>query len=354
MPDTVVAVRDAATVAFPDGCRDLAAALDLADGLGRRAADVVAYADVCHVRLGRLGLTADGSAAVARRLFDAFHRRVAEDSPLGFRQVWKKPHVVIPAEAPSADRVMLPHHDGGSITRLETPASTRELELVERKAYAGFLVIDAGAVAATTTFYPMVPMIRCAAPGSGPDDATGLAGVCAWYDGNVLAFAEAARRYGLEGRYLTLPRALGTRTRELIAIDRNLGHEDVTADELRSFPELERWRRECPCGTCQGELTRIYCHGLAEATGRSWPQIRAGFETSLLAERGDLVLWNNVFLQHGALGGGANRTLMHAYLVSQGSGPEYAQWAAGHWARQWDSAAWQPGVPAIHHSEGTR
>jgi hypothetical protein len=328
-------VLAAAIITFPGACGDRAAALAFADEAGRRSADLVATTDWCLVRIGRLQLPPDDSIEVARRVFDAFQHRVATHDRLGFRQVWKRPHVVVTA-TPTSGRVLLPHHDGGSVTRLETPDATRLLDRVERKAYAAFVVVDTGTGPSTTTFYPIVPMVRRAMVPTGVDAAPNLSDAYRWFDGNRRRFAETKRRYGIEGRYLTLPRALGAHTPALIVLDRNEGHDDLTADEVALFPHLATMRAGCPCGTCRGEVTRVYCHGLNEAMGLSWPQVRAEYESPVSAERWDLVLWNNVFLQHGAVGGGTNRTLMHAYLVWQGPGREYAAWTAGLWAQHWN------------------
>jgi hypothetical protein len=316
----------ATTVSFPS-CATVSDALAAADAVGTRAGRAVARNDVCRVAIGALGLSATDSLAVARAVFRGFVVHIDSVGDVGFRTVWKDAHILGPAPV-DRDRVMLPHHDGGSVTRLEAPGGTGR---GTPKAYAGFVVVESGAGTARTTFYDLVTIIADLLDTPGP-----AAGV-RWYTRTMARVADIQRGNGITTRYVTLPMICGARSPALLAVDRNEGHDDLTADEISRCPELDALRTGCVCGDCVGEVSRVHCRGVFAGTGLSWPEFRARYEIAVTAARWDLVLWNNVFRQHGAIGGGAGRTLKHVYAVPHGRDGRYSAWLTAHWNRMENS-----------------
>ncbi|MGH8795207.1 MAG: hypothetical protein ACRDXX_21525 [Stackebrandtia sp.] len=305
-----------------------AALVPEAEAVGARAAELVHAEGVCKIDTGSLGLPHDQTASLAAAIFESFAARLDQLLGVGFETTWKQQHLVVDASDPDR-RILLPHHDGGSVTKLETAERPLSEPGRRRKAYAAFIVVEAGLNPdAVTVFYPLLPLVEAVCGRGEPR------GGLAWYNETLANLAEFTQDIGIGGRYLTLPTLLGVRSRTSVVVDRSDGHNDLTPEELALAPELLRLRGSCPCGTCPGEVARVFCRDLHDALGLTLSQLHREFGSGLAAAAGDLVLWNNVFLQHGAIGGGKGRTLRHGYLTSPYDA-RYSRWLDRMWRHCW-------------------
>ncbi len=311
----------------PDGPASEVRLLAQAPELGGRAAALVQTHGVCQVELGRTGQSAQANHAVARAVLTAF---AATTGParVGFVTAWREPHTVV-KEAGPIPQVLLPHHDGGTVTRLEASGLPLADPARRRKAYAAFVVESAGANPdAVTTFYPLPSLVRSV---SGCDDVReGLR----FYRRTMRNLIATFRSGGKVMRYLTIPMLLGATSPAAIAVDRSEGHSDLDEREVAAAPELESLVGRCPCGGCLGQVARVYCTVLHEVTGLTMLDLGRCFGRSLVAAQGDLILWNNVAFQHSARDGGPGRTLRHGYLTAAFD-EGYQWWLDRMWADHW-------------------
>jgi hypothetical protein len=323
----------------------LDAALREATEVGARAARAVDEHMVARILLGALRLGERQSMIVARAVVDGYASEISATHPgLPLRIEWAEPDVkTLPPGVRT--RTHLPHHDVGSASFLTYGRVVRFTPdtRVSPKPYSGFFVTAAGDAASLTAFYPLVPALRDAAAHVLRTTEPTLERVTAWYADRLARFEALAPQLRL--RYLPLPALLGARDEVFVAVARNIGEKSFSAEELDCYPILANIARRCECGRCSGPVMRLLCRGITSAMGITWPEYRARYERCVSSDQYDMLLWNNVFCQHGGLWGGRGRILTHAYLgLEPGADEEYVEWLEHGWKRQWTRIA-GPGRP---------
>lgn len=190
-----------------------------------------------------------------------------------------------------------------------------------------------------TTFYDTVAIAAEAYAyrhGTPPCSVASLAG---WVGANVTS---AISRYPEHLQpYLTLGGLLNSANEAAWEATSYCTTECTVLDEtVAQFPRLEYDRAACPCGKCTGQAERVYCRQSVECVGRSWPDLRHGYETWMSSERFDLLLWDNVTILHGANGGTRDRVLRPLALsLPKAADEPYERWLADAWERRFSSLA---------------
>lgn len=284
-----------------------------------KAAEGLAAGSPVHVRLGDLGVDDRSALALASGIADAICESLNDRCGSRFELEWKPAHERPPGR-------LLPHHDGGSVTGLEVPGVCVETA-GSRHAYAGFFVEAEGRDPCETAFYPLLqPLHDAAVERDGSTDPSA-------------AMTDVGRRRRALARrsrtgYFTLPATLGATSADILAVDDYEAANDLPVETLRRHAPLLDRVRACPCGGCGGQSERVFCAGVQEALGMTWPAFRERYELVAIAQRHDLLMWNNMFMQHGAGAAGPGRKLRHVYFKLP-TGPPFDHWLADQWARQW-------------------
>jgi hypothetical protein len=241
-------------------------------------------------------------------------------------------------------RFLLPHQDGGHCSFL-TPSrlDCADLSPGERvysssvywrrpshKMYQGFLVTSPGETPGTTFYYDALALLGDAflhQRGRSPVDTGELAGFA------LQNLRRSRELQGLHGsRYLTLGAFLGAREpSHHVSPSGPRAESEFWPAQYLSVPNLASLADRCPCDTCDGPGGRLVCHACLETLGLSWPQVRARYETAIVAANHDLVIANNLTLYHAA-DSDALRTLVPMCIVtSRPEGVAYERWLARQW-----------------------
>lgn len=241
-------------------------------------------------------------------------------------------------------RFLLPHQDGGHCSFL-TPSrdDCADLSPAERvysssvywrrpshKMYQGFLVTRPGEPLGTTYYYDALAMLG--------DAFLHQLGRPPASTGELAAFALRNLRRSRElqplhgSRYLTLGAFLGAREpAHHVSPSGPRAESEFWPAQYLSLPNLAALADECPCGACDGPGARLFCHACLETLGLNWRQVRARYETAIVAARHDLVIANNLTLFHAA-DSDALRTLVPMCIVtSRVEGQAYERWLARQW-----------------------
>ena len=251
-----------------------------------------------------------------------------------------------PTAPQDLSRFLLPHQDGAHSSFLTPRAANDEHGITKdrifsdsvyfkrpsHKMYQGFLITHPGTRPGETYYYDLVAML----------------------------FDSYARRFGEPPRAVEhLERFLGSniaRALELKPVHRSryltlgslLGSPDPAHHVLPSGPraESELWPEQyasipgiwakvavCECGECTGPGARLMCHSAASTLGLSWPQLRRRYEVSVVGERGDLLIGNNLTQMHAAFSSRDRQICPVCIVVDKPAGESYERWLGDQWDR---------------------
>ncbi len=296
------------------------------------------------LKCGATSSDATLSQLLAVRLAEAMCRMFVDSSGLRELAVEVEPLLRAKIHSGYSTRDMLPHHDAHHTSYLSPslcdvgdwnpawrefsqPASvpTRKVSL-----YSGFVVLDPGVDESVTTFFDWVEIVRDAYARAYPWDAEPAAPVVArWLGDNIRRSIHLSKDLGIE--YLSLGAALGATRRSfhVSAVEAECAFSEGLYERV---PELHELSISCPCGTCDGVPKRLLCWQLRESLGLTYPEFQDRYALKVRSGRHDFLFWNNIRLQHGAVGGAFGRTLLPISLsIDQARGESFEGWLAEQW-----------------------
>ena len=285
-----------------------------------------------RIALLKTGEHAEDGGAMLAKVLDALPDAISTAS-YRFELECRRPHL-LRNEGCKEPLQILPHHDSGSRTWLVGPSESDQLPPGPRHAYTGFIVNSVGREPSATQYWDLVSLLESSLSiGDQPVSCRVLQNLLR----KRLSDRErTANSNGLRLTYVTLASLLGCNGASAVAIE---GFESSTP--LSSFSgipvsEIRMLRRPCPCGLCLGETATATCHLIHRISGTSLWTLGSKYGESVVAERGDLVMWNNVFLQHGNSRISVGRTISHRYLTVSEPG-EFKAWLHTEWNRRCSS-----------------
>lgn len=315
------------------------------DEIAERGAELLHGTGFAVFRLGRLRLPVDESRKAARLVAERLRcALINRGAPERMRlEVDRPQETYVPAGHPT--RTLLPHFDGQHCSYL-TP-STEDVpewdpgwrEFGDRgytttpahKMYQGIFITDPGEGLSVTTYYDWIGILRAvrAERGQGAVDAP-AAEVARWLGGHL---REAVRRQPEHGcPYPSLGAMLGLAEPLWHGVSFHHGEADLPEEARERWPHIGPLADRCPCGRCRGEVARVFCHQMLNATGLHWDAFRERWEVLVPSDHCDLVFGHNLSMLHGGLAGGARRVLDPLCLVvDRAAGPDYERWLAGTW-----------------------
>jgi len=323
-----------------------------ATALARLAARLIHERGVVVFRIGRLRLGMDDSRALAHLLVGRLRDVLVEGgAPADLRVEVDRPQVTFVPDG-FATRTLLPHHDGQHCSfltpsRLDDPAwdpamrefgSTGYTTTAAHKLYQGIFIADPGEALSVTPYYDWLAVIDDVRRSRGQvrelENGGGDAGPAARWLGDNLRQAHALQP-GHGCQYPSLGAMLGVGDPMWHALSFHHAEAPVDPESLHRNPVAAGLLGDCPCGTCEGETGRLFCHLTLLATGRTWAAFRERWEVLAPSERGDLVIGHNLTTLHGGWAGGPGRLIEPVCLVldrPEGSG--YENWLAASWRRR--------------------
>jgi hypothetical protein len=300
-------------------------------------------------RIGRLRLDIQCSRELCRAISEALcEELVRSGAPQGMSVEQDRPQqTFIP---PGYDtRTLLPHHDGQHCSYLtpsifddpDWPVEAREFgtsgytTTSGHKMYQGVFIADPGDGLSITTYYDWLGVLATvwaerhdADPASVP-----IPTLARWLGGNQRAALARQAEHGCS--YPSLGGQLGLTEPVWNGLPFHYAEGTVSAFDRERFPLAAALSERCPCGECQGETARLFCHQMLAATGRNWRQFRRRWEVLVPSERFDLLFGHNLTTLHGGLAGGPGRLIEPFCLVVDSPvGERYEQWLAASWRRR--------------------
>jgi hypothetical protein len=316
---------------------------------------VAAAADVIHrdgfavFHLGRLRLGVAESrglaVTIATRLREALVRR---GLPAEARLEIDKPQrTAVPAGF--GTRTLLPHHDGQHCSFL-TPSTHdapnwdpawREFGSAgytttgAHKMYQGIFLSDVGQGLSATTYYDWLGILsdvferRGLSIGLETGDRR-VTAMARWLGGNLHRALERQAEHGCP--YPSFGAMLGLDEPAWHGLSFHHSEAELTPAERLRYPLAIPLTQHCPCGQCEGEAARLFCHQVLMATGLNWTQFRARWEITAPGEQCDLLFGHNLSMLHGGFAGGSSRVIEPICLVmDKPAGPAYERWLAASW-----------------------
>ncbi|KAA6223794.1 hypothetical protein CP973_19375 [Streptomyces albofaciens JCM 4342] len=319
-------------------------ALDRIAGQGAEMLDTRGFA---VFRLGRLRLSVDESRGLARSLAERLRLAlVRRGAPEEMRlEVDRPQETYVPEGYPT--RTLLPHFDGQHCSYLtpsvldmpEWEAAWREFgsrgytTTSAHKMYQGIFLTDPGQGLSVTTYYDWLAVLRAVREERGLG-TTGepVAEVARWLGGNL---REAVRRQPEHGcPYPSMGAMLGLEDTLWHGVSFHHGESDLPKEARERCPHAGPLTQRCPCGRCQGEVARLFCHQTLMSTGMTWDAFKQRWEVLVPGEHCDLLVGHNLTMLHGGLAGGARRVLDPLCLVvDRPAGDVYEKWLARAWRR---------------------
>ncbi|RGD55443.1 hypothetical protein DR950_39410 [Kitasatospora xanthocidica] len=294
-------------------------------------------------RIGALRWDEDRSRDVAHQLTAALRTRLVRDGAPG--EMYLEADAAQPTPVPDARQVrtLLPHHDGQHSSyltpsllddpewdpTLRTFSDTGYTTTHPHKLYQGIFIAHPGEGLSVTTYYDWLRILDDVKELRGD---TGDLSTPRWLARNIRDSFAATRRNG--SAYPTVAGFLGL-TEEALLATPLLHCERPLAEAVKErFPLLRSLSTRCPCGECQGEVRRVFCHVTTLGAGLNWREFRERYEILAPSERFDLLLGDNLTMHHGGLAGGPGRVIEPLCLVlDEPRGPAYESWLHGMWRR---------------------
>lgn len=249
-----------------------------------------------------------------------------------------------PTAPGNESRFLLPHQDGGhasfpspreindshGISRTRVFSKTVFFKRHSHKMYQGFLITEPGSFPGETYYYNVVAMLFGAYVHKFSRRPENVEELERFLGANIARSLEHADTH--RSRYLTLSAMLGSE---------DLAHHVITSgpraesefwpEQYAHLPQLWDQVTGCPCGSCEGPGGRAMCHGLTQALGLSWPATRIAYETTVVGQRGDLLLGNNLFQMHAAFSAPDRRICPVCIVLDAPTGPAYEEWLEAQW-----------------------
>lgn len=308
-----------------------------------RALDAHGFA-VAHI--GRLRLAEADSRTLAGELMREVRTTLIDDGAPGeLRLEIDRPQSTYVPERAST-RTLLPHHDGQHCSyltpsRLDRPdfdpawrtfGSSGYTTTPAHKLYQGIFIADPGTGLSVTTYYDLLAVVGDARARAGSGDGVSVADDAAWLDGNLKRARSLQEQHGCV--YPSIGGLLGSAVEAHHAVSFHHAESPIPTDVLACYPELAPLLDSCPCGSCQGETARVFCHVLEAVTGHHWQSFRDRYEVLVPSERFDVVLGENITMLHGGWAGGPDRLLEpYCMVVDEPASDAYEAWLASAWRR---------------------
>jgi hypothetical protein len=242
------------------------------------------------------------------------------------------------------DRFLLPHQDGGhrsflTPSALDIAAVTADLRTfsddvywkrASHKMYQGFLVTNTGRVPGATYYYDVFSLLWDAFAHRYGRQPHGLVEFAQFELRNV-ALSKGLRPQH-QSRYLTFGALLGATDPALHVLPSGPRAEsELWPGQYARLPRLCEMVDGCPCGGCHKPGTRLLCNTCMVTLGRTWPQVRQLYEGTVIGQRYDLLLANNLTLLHAAQSD-TTRTVLPVCLVTErAEGDAYERWLSAQW-----------------------
>lgn len=318
------------------------------DGLAAGAIDVLHGLGVVAFRLGRLRLGKRESRELAHSISQRVcEHLIARGAPSFMRlEIDTTQTTDIPSGAPV--RTRLPHFDGQHCSYL-TPSldddpdfdpkmrvfsADRYTTTPAHKMYQGIFINEPGSALSVTTYYDWLRIIgdvrrlrRIAEV-----DAVETVAAARWLGANLRQGLEMQPQHGCS--YPSLGAMLGLTEEAFHALPFASAEDFIDEDIARSYPVLRSMAHQCPCGTCDGETGRVFCHLLSNSVGMTWPGFRHRYEIAVPSGQYDLIFGHNLTMLHGGLAGAPDRLLEPLCLVVDDPvGEDYEQWLSASWRR---------------------
>ncbi|GAA3098765.1 hypothetical protein [Streptosporangium carneum] len=252
-------------------------------------------------------------------------------------------------------RFLLPHQDGAHSSFL-TPrrendghgvtddrmfSNTVFFKRPSHKMYQGFLITRPGAFPGETYYYNLIALLveayrlRFGAP---PERGADVERFLGDNIARSLRLSDVHR-----SRYLTLGSLLGSANPAHHVLPSGPRAEsELWPEQYASIPGIWGLVEGCPCGACEGPGARLVCHATFETLGLSWPGVRERYESTVVGERGDLLIGNNLSQMHAAFSARDRQICPVCVVVDKPAGPEYESWLA----REWEQGLARLGVTA--------
>ncbi|APH02594.1 hypothetical protein ASJ30_14500 [Janibacter indicus] len=316
--------------------------------LVRRAADLLHSDGFVIFRLGRLRLDAVDSRSLAAELTASLRGElVRRGAPDNLRVEQDKAQETYVPHG-HGTRTLLPHHDGQHCSYL-TPSrrddegwspqwrefgSSNYTTTPAHKMYQGVFLTDPGDGLSITTYYDWLDVLAtvyserhggCAAEA---DPAV----VARWLGNNQRTALDLQLKHGCD--YPSFSGMLGLN--ELVWNGLSFHHAEapLSEEDRKRYPMAIPLTVHCPCGECVGDIARLFCHQMLQATGRNWADFRKKWEVLAPGERFDLLFGHNLTMLHGGLAGGHGRVIEPLCLVvDEPAGEQYEDWLAASWRR---------------------
>ncbi|GAB7180216.1 hypothetical protein ATKI12_0047 [Kitasatospora sp. Ki12] len=308
-------------------------------------------------RIGALRWGEQDSREVAHRLTAQLREQLVRDGAP--EELYVEADAAQPTPVPDERQVrtLLPHHDGQHSSyltpsllddpewdpSLRTFSDTGYTTTHPHKLYQGIFIASPGEGLSVTTYYDWLRVLDDVRRSRG--DAQGVS-TARWLARNIRASFAAAQRHG--SSYPTVAGFLGL-TEEALLATPLLHCERPLADAAKErFPLLRVLSTRCPCGGCEGEVRRVFCHVTALGAGLNWREFRERYEILAPSERFDLLIGDNLTMHHGGLAGGPGRVIEPLCLVlDEPRGPAYEDWLHHMWRRTAADHDAVPGAAAL-------